>query len=167
MERPTVEDTTRLPSLSLEERKLEAYRVASEMFKQRPDWVTFFREIMGSDGVARRLFADPKDFDWFQGETEYGHMRRMLGMLRNASADGFGKETIKIITVRLPESLHMSLRAEAKDRNVSMNQLCISKLLQAIENKMDDLDFDDLFPTHESASHRGHGVRPQAEMASS
>jgi predicted HicB family RNase H-like nuclease len=40
------------------------------------------------------------------------------------------------ITVRLPKSLHESLRAEAHDRKTSMNQLCISKLLQVIDAEM-------------------------------
>ena len=37
-----------------------------------------------------------------------------------------------MITVRLPESLHESLKAEAADHNTSMNKLCITKLLMAL-----------------------------------
>jgi predicted HicB family RNase H-like nuclease len=41
-----------------------------------------------------------------------------------------------VITVRLPKSLHESLRAEAHDRRTSMNKLCISKLLQVIDDEL-------------------------------
>ena len=37
---------------------------------------------------------------------------------------------------RLPKSLHESLRHEAHERKTSMNQLCISKLLQIIDEKL-------------------------------
>jgi hypothetical protein len=41
-----------------------------------------------------------------------------------------------VITVRLPKSLHESLRAEAHDRHTSMNKLCISKLLQVVDGEL-------------------------------
>jgi predicted HicB family RNase H-like nuclease len=49
-----------------------------------------------------------------------------------------------VITVRLPKSLHESLRAEAHDRRTSMNKLCISKLLQVVDG--------DLVPAEEGAA---------------
>ena len=41
-----------------------------------------------------------------------------------------------MITVRLPKSLHESLRAEAHEKRTSMNKLCISKLLQFIDTDL-------------------------------
>ena len=41
-----------------------------------------------------------------------------------------------MITVRLPKSMHESLRTEAHDLRTSMNKLCISKLLQVIGEEM-------------------------------
>jgi predicted HicB family RNase H-like nuclease len=38
-----------------------------------------------------------------------------------------------VITVRLPQSLHEALKDEAHAHRTSMNQLCISKLLQFID----------------------------------
>ena len=40
-----------------------------------------------------------------------------------------------MITIRLPKSLHDTLRTEADDMNLSINKLCISKLLQRIESR--------------------------------
>jgi hypothetical protein len=38
------------------------------------------------------------------------------------------REPTRVITVRLPKSLHESLKIEAHARNTSLNQLCIAKL---------------------------------------
>jgi predicted HicB family RNase H-like nuclease len=70
----------------------------------------------------------------FEQTEEYAEIQQMLAKLRERSGAGAdGKEPTRVITVRLPKSLHESLRAEAHDRKTSMNQLCISKLLQVIE----------------------------------
>ena len=45
-------------------------------------------------------------------------------------------EPTRVITVRLPKSMHEYLRTEAHDLRTSMNKLCISKLLQVIGEEM-------------------------------
>ena len=61
----------------------------------------------------------------------------MLAKLRDRSKHpNEYDEPTRVITVRLPKSLHESLRYEAHERKTSMNQLCISKLLQVIDNKL-------------------------------
>jgi predicted HicB family RNase H-like nuclease len=120
-----------------EERKQTAQRVATEMFGHQPDWITFFREVLGVDGLIRRLFATPEELAAFEKTQEYADIQQMLARLREktgAAADG--KEPTRVITVRLPKSLHESLKTEAYDRKTSMNQLCISKLLQVIDGEV-------------------------------
>ena len=46
------------------------------------------------------------------------------------------REKTRMITVRLPESLHALLQQEADEMNTSMNKLCISKLLQIIDEQL-------------------------------
>ena len=124
-------------SVPHEDRRVTAQRIANEMFHQQPDWITFFREVLGVDGLLRRLFATPEDLAAFEKTEEYNEIQLMLARLRErtaAAADG--KEPTRVITVRLPKSLHESLRAEAHDRKTSMNQLCISKLLQVSDADM-------------------------------
>ena len=117
-----------------EDRRVTAQRIAAEMFQQQPDWIAFFREVLGVDGLVRRLFASPEEMAAFEQTEEYSEIQQMLAKLRERSGAGAdGKEPTRVITVRLPKSLHESLRAEAHDRKTSMNQLCISKLLQVIE----------------------------------
>jgi predicted HicB family RNase H-like nuclease len=120
-----------------EERKCTAQRVAAEMFQQQPDWITFFREVLGVDGVIRKLFANPEELAEFEKSEEYAEIQQMLARLRERSgANADGREPTRVITVRLPKSLHESLRVEAHDRKTSMNQLCISKLLQVIDGEL-------------------------------
>ena len=119
------------------ERCAEVRRVATELFRQSPDWVTFFREILGVDGIVRKLFQTPEEVACFEQSAEYSELQQMLARLRGGAADGQGgREPTRVITVRLPKSLHESLRDEAHNRNTSMNKLCISKLLQMVDDEL-------------------------------
>jgi predicted HicB family RNase H-like nuclease len=121
----------------LGDRKKEAYRIADQLFNQNPDWVTFFREVLGVGGVIRRLFPEPKALFEFEQSEEYAEIQQMVAKLREKSDVSAGdKEPTRVITVRLPASLHDSLKAEAHDRQTSMNKLCITKLLQVIDEQI-------------------------------
>src|SRR5262245_40117743 len=89
------------------ERTQEVYRVASELFRQNPDWVTFFRELLGVDGVVRRLFPSAEAQAEFETTDEYGQIQQMVAKLREkGDLLGDGREPTRVITVRLPKSLH-------------------------------------------------------------
>ena len=116
----------------------EVFQVASHSFQKTPDWVTFFREIMGVNGLIRRSFDNTESLAAFEKSEEYSTIQQMLVKLRgqNTPIAEDGKEATRVITVRLPESLHESLRIEAHEHHTSMNKLCISKLLQLIGEEM-------------------------------
>ncbi len=119
------------------ERTQTVLRHAAELFQQTPDWVTFFREILGVDGVIHKLFPKPAEMLAFEQAPEYGQIQQMLAKLRERKEDpNIEIEPTRVITVRLPKSLHESLKAEAHVRHTSMNKLCISKLLQMIDNEL-------------------------------
>ena len=108
-------------------------QVARELFQSKPDWVTFFRETLGVSGAARNVFPRQQDYVAFEKSREYAEIQNMVLALRNRKIPGgSGNEPTRVITVRLPESLHEALKAEASDHNTSMNKLCISKLLQVL-----------------------------------
>ena len=108
-------------------------QVAKQLFQGRPDWVTFFREVLGVNGAARNVFPDQAEYVLFEQSPEFADIQTMVGSLRNKKANSGGKnEVTRVITVRLPESLHEALKAEAVDHKTRMNKLCISKLLQAL-----------------------------------
>jgi len=102
-----------------------------------PDWVTFFREILGLTGIVRRTYRTPEELAEFEQSKEYAEIQRMLTELRERTVvPEDPNEPVRVITVRLPKSLHEALRVEAHEHRTSMNKLCISKLLQFIDNQM-------------------------------
>jgi predicted HicB family RNase H-like nuclease len=116
---------------------------ARQLFESEPDWVTFFREILGVDGVVRRQFTRLEDLTAFEKSPEFEQIQKWLVKLREQkNATDTESEPTRVITVRLPKSMHEYLRTEAHDLRTSMNKLCISKLLQVIEQ--------DLIPTERS-----------------
>ena len=108
-------------------------QVARQLFQGNPDWVTFFREVLGVNGAARSVFPSQAEFINFERTNEYSEIQKMVSGLRGRKIPGnSSNEATRVITVRLPESLHEALKAEANDHNTSMNKLCISKLLQVL-----------------------------------
>lgn len=122
----------------MNEQRQDVFRIADEIFRQRPSWVTFFREVLGVDGIVRQVYSSPETLSHFEQTPEYQRIQQMLAKLRENDADlpGGPREPTRVITVRLPKSLHESLRAEAHERHTSMNKLCISKLLQVVDGEL-------------------------------
>ncbi len=119
------------------ETEAEVRRFADHLFDQQPDWITFYREILGVHGIIRRMYPNHEDLTQFEQTETYQEVQRMLTRLRRKGPlVPLDEEPTRVITVRLPRSLHESLRAEAHDHHTSMNKLCISKLVQFIDKEM-------------------------------
>ena len=110
----------------------EVARVAGELFMHTPDWPTFYRDVLGPSGAAGKLFPLAADYRAFTLTSEYAEVQRLLERLRAMQPNDRTREPLQVITVRLPKALHEGLKAEAHDHNTSLNQLCVSKLLQAL-----------------------------------
>jgi predicted HicB family RNase H-like nuclease len=115
----------------------EVLEVAEGRYRQSADWVTFFREVLGVEGTVRKAFPTFDELAAFEKSEQYEKIQKLLVKLREKrpSADADSEPT-RVITVRLPKSMHESLRTEAHDLRTSMNKLCISKLLQVIGEEM-------------------------------
>jgi len=116
----------------------DVFQAANSRFQQNPDWVTFYREVLGVDGLVRQTFVDGQALAAFEKSEEYGAIQHMVVKLweQNKPTEENEKEPTRVITVRLPKSLHEALRNEAHSMRTSMNKLCISKLLQLIGEDM-------------------------------
>jgi len=122
--------------LPLELRGREALRLAQDAFAKTGSWVLFYREILGPEGVVRRLFPKPEQLRQFEGSREFAELQEMVAAMRSQDpSKGDASEPERMITIRLPKSLHDSLKGEADEMNLSINKLCISKLLQRIESR--------------------------------
>lgn len=107
---------------------------AERLFAMEPEWVVFFREVLGVDGIVSRTFGAGDARMRFECTPQYARIREMLDTLRSRERDRpADREANRVVTVRMPRSLHEALKAEAGDRRMSINTLCIAKLLQALD----------------------------------
>jgi predicted HicB family RNase H-like nuclease len=117
-------------------------QVAERLHAMDPEWVVFFREVLGVDGIIRRTFRDGESLTQFECSPHHARIRGMLDDLRSRQRERPAeRESQRVVTVRMPRSLHETLKAEADQHRVSINTLCISKLLKMLdENGRRDLD---------------------------
>ena len=152
---------------------------AETLYARQPDWVTFYREIWGLQGVIRRHFPTPETLSLFEETETYHQVQRMLRKLREhrlpkpadngteeeshqemaaEAEDKDMSEPPQVITIRLPRCLHDALREEAHEHRTSMNKLCISKLLQIIDGEMvprETVRATEMAPERRKRSRRG------------
>jgi len=122
--------------LPLEQRGQEVLRLAQAAFAQTGAWVVFYREMLGTDGIVRQLYPSSEEMRYFEGSSDFAELQEMVAAMRSQDASkGDATEPERMITIRLPKSLHDSLRIESEEMNLSINKLCISKLLQRIESR--------------------------------
>ncbi|MFM8706508.1 MAG: hypothetical protein ACKOHK_00025, partial [Planctomycetia bacterium] len=93
--------------------------VAERLHAVRPEWVTFFREVLGVDGIVRRTFNTPEALVRFECSPQYARIREMLDDLRDRERERPAeRDAQRVVTVRMPSSLHETLKAEAEDLKV-------------------------------------------------
>jgi len=119
------------------------HQLASDRFRNDPDWVTFYREVLGVGGIIDQLLPSHEARSRFSLTAQFAEIQQMLAKLREKNrGQKVPEEATRVITVRLPKSLHEALRHEAHNHRTSMNKLCISKLLQVISGELVPSDFE-------------------------
>ena len=120
-----------------EARCRQAFEVANDLFTNAPTWVCFYRELMGGSGLINELFPDAEDYGRFLRTDQYHQIQLMLTALRSRDLpENDPNDPQRMITVRLPKSLHEAMCEEAGRLNISVNRLCISRMLQLLDPKM-------------------------------
>ena len=118
------------------EKQTEVKRTVEQLYAQGPDWISFYRETLGLRGIVRQAFPSREALAAFEQTEAYLDILRLLTKLREQGPmEVDEEEPTRVITVRLPKSMHEALRTEAHEHRTSMNKLCISKLLQFIDNE--------------------------------
>ena len=116
------------------DKQADVLQNARELFETNPDWIKFYRQILGLSGIVRRHYPNPESLAEFEQTPAYAEIQEMLTRLRMQVVDPKAiSEKTRVITVRLPQCLHDALKAEAYQHQTSMNKLCISKLMQIID----------------------------------
>ena len=104
--------------LPFEERGQEVLRLAQEAFTKTGSWVVFYREMLGADGVVRKVYTNASEMRIFEGSAEFVELQEMVAAMRSQDASkGDSTEPERMITIRLPKSLHDALRIEADEMN--------------------------------------------------
>jgi hypothetical protein len=125
------------PSLSPQAKRRLVFETATELFGVAPTWTAFYRETLGGDGVSRALFVDADESREYECSEEHSKVLEMLTVLRSRDLpENDPHEPQRMITVRIPKSLHDSICDEANELAVSVNKLCISRLLQKVDPAM-------------------------------
>jgi hypothetical protein len=145
----------RNPNASQEERCSQILHEASELFGVAPTWTAFYRAILGVDGCIRQLFSTADEMCAYECSDSHEKVLEMLTVLRSRDVPECDPcEPQRMITVRIPKSLHDSICQEANDLKVSVNKLCVTRMLQRVDRQ--------LIPT---STQKRRGRRPGAEYA--
>lgn len=126
-----------VPAKSFKQRCHQAFDIANDLFGNSPTWVCFYRELLASGGMLYTLFSDNGDYEAFQRSDQYQQIQGMLTGLRGRDLpENDPNDPQRMITVRLPKSLHEAMCDEAMRLNISINKLCISRMLQMLDPTM-------------------------------
>jgi hypothetical protein len=122
--------TTKPTAVAAKARRLLAF--AERRAEQAADWVELHNALFGLGGKATELLATESERTAFARTEESKRIFALLDGLPQAAVKDFGELLATAngaISVRLPRSVHAALLAEAKAKGVSLNQLCLSKLV--------------------------------------
>jgi hypothetical protein len=109
----------------------------AEFFGAAPTWTAFYREALGKEGIVSKVFPDSQGYNAFLESPEYFQVLEMLTALRARNLpENDPTEAQRMITIRLPMSLHDSVCREANELKVSVNSLCITRMLQPLVAEM-------------------------------
>ncbi|TWT86977.1 hypothetical protein [Neorhodopirellula pilleata] len=106
-------------------------RMAEEAFAKTGSWVVFYRELLGPGGVVDQLYDTPEARRYFEKSPQFADLLEMVTAIRSQDDSKAGAhEPERVITVRLPRSLHAAAVREAEELELTINSYCLTKLLQ-------------------------------------
>ena len=124
--------TKKKASTSIGAKARETLKFAEKCAKSATDWVVLENALFGLGGKANELFPTEAERTAFCRTPEYKSILALMDSLPHPPVKGFVNMVASAngaISVRLPRSVHAALIAEAKAEGVSLNQLCLSKLV--------------------------------------
>ena len=105
---------------------------AESRAKEVADWLELHYDLFGVRGRATELFPTEADRAVFLQTDEYKRLLALMDTMPRPKKNAI-REMVSsangAISVRLPRSVHAALLAEAKAEGVSLNQLCLAKLV--------------------------------------
>jgi hypothetical protein len=127
-----------------------AVEAAGQLLTHAPSWIAFYRLVFGQHGLLAGVFPDEAQRRAFEQQPQFLQLHAMLTALRSQDLpESDPQEPQRMITLRIPKTLHDQMSLEAQEHGLSVNRLCISRLLQPLQV--------DLVP---STQQRPRGKRP-------
>jgi|LakMenEpi03Aug12_release.lakeMendotaPanAssembly.Ray.scaffolds.fasta_scaffold00114_2 hypothetical protein len=115
-------------------RRKQIVDCATELFGLAPSWVAFFRATMARGGLVSKLFVTPEERKEYWCSPEHHQVLEMLTVLRSRDLpECEAGEPSRMITIRIPKCLHEFICDEANELEVSVNKLCISRILMQVD----------------------------------
>jgi hypothetical protein len=105
---------------------------AEEQVGRSADWVELHNALFGIGGRATALFPTEAERTALSRTPEFKKVLALMDGLPAPAVKEFAERLSSAngaISVRLPRSVHAALLAEAEAEGVSLNQLCLSKLV--------------------------------------
>jgi len=119
-------------SRTLAARARQVLQFAEQRAREATDWVELHNALFGIGGKVTELFTTEAERTAFVQTEEAKQIFALFDTLPAPAVKDFGELLATAngaISVRLPRSVHAALLAEAKAEGVSLNQLCLSKLV--------------------------------------
>ncbi len=113
-------------------RAREVLHFAEQRAAEVADWLELHFALYGVGGKATELFKTESERTAFSRTAEFKRISALLDTLPRPTSKEINELVSSAngaISVRLPRSVHAALLAEAKAEGVSLNQLCLSKLV--------------------------------------
>ena len=123
------------PSSKVEAKAGQLLAFAEERARHGTDWVELHNALFGLGGKASELFTNKSERTAFARTAACKKIFALLDGLPAPPVKEFGELLATAngaISVRLPRSVHAALLAEAQAEGVSLNQLCLSKLVSQL-----------------------------------
>jgi HicB family len=105
---------------------------AQQRAAKAANWIDLSNALFGLGGKATELFPTESERTAFSRTDQYRRLLALLDTLPQPQVKGIQEIVASAhgaISVRLPRSVHAALLAEAKAEGVSLNQLCVAKLV--------------------------------------
>ncbi len=119
---------------TFDDRCQQVANYATELFGVSPTWAAFYREVMGVQGVMRRMFVDQASMERYELSSHYGQILEMLTALRSRDLpENDPTEAQRMVTIRMPKSMYDVICAESNMLSISVNKLCISRITQRLD----------------------------------
>jgi hypothetical protein len=118
------------PKIAAKARQVLAF--AEQRATRDADWIELSNALFGLGGKATELFPSETERTAFCRTKEYKRILGLMDSMPKPRSKGFVDLVASAngaISVRLPRSVHAALLAEAKAEGVSLNQLCVAKLV--------------------------------------